>query len=124
MRRREFIAGIAATATIARSARAQTTSLPTPKRIAIVDPASTAEDLTINGITAFKAYFRELHRLGYTEGRNLIVERYLEPERQAANARAVVASHPDVIVAVGGPVARQLKPLTSTIPIVAISARK
>jgi putative tryptophan/tyrosine transport system substrate-binding protein len=87
MRRREFIAGIAATATIARSARAQTTSLPTPKRIAIVDPASTAEDLTINGITAFKAYFRELHRLGYTEGRNLIVERYLglgQPERHFA----------------------------------------
>jgi putative ABC transport system substrate-binding protein len=32
-----------------------------------------------------------------------------------------VASHPDLIFAIGGAVARQLKPLTTTIPIIAIS---
>jgi ABC-type uncharacterized transport system substrate-binding protein len=125
MRRREFIAGTAATATavFARSARAQTNSQ-LAKRIAIVDPAAEPEEVTINGIPSFKAYLTELNRLGYVEGQNLTVERYLAlglPERQAENARAVVASHPDLIVAIGGPVARQLKPLTTTIPIIAIS---
>jgi putative tryptophan/tyrosine transport system substrate-binding protein len=126
MRRREFMAGAAATATVGfpTSARAQTASVSTPKRIAIVDPASKAEEVTINGIRSFKSYFSELNRLGYIEARNLIVERHLglnQPERQAENTRAVVASHPDLIVAIGGPVARQLKPLTTTIPILAIS---
>lgn len=33
-------------------------------------------------------------------------------------ARTIVDSHPDVIVSLGGPIARQLQPLTKTIPIV------
>jgi putative ABC transport system substrate-binding protein len=85
---------------------------------------SDSEEVTINGIPSFKAYLTELNRLGYVEGQNLTVERYLAlglPERQAENARAVVASRPDLIVAIGGPIARQLKPLTTTIPIIAIS---
>jgi putative tryptophan/tyrosine transport system substrate-binding protein len=126
MRRREFIAGIAAMATVGLpwSACAQTNSSPTAKRIAIVDPALKAEELSINSTTPHKAYFTELNRLGYVEGRNLIVERYLalgQPERLPEVARAAVASHPDLIVADGGPVARQLKPLTTSIPIIAIS---
>jgi putative ABC transport system substrate-binding protein len=125
MRRREFIAGTAATLTavFATLASAQTNSR-LAKRIAIVDPAAEPEEVTINGIPSFKAYLTELNRFGYVEGQNLTVERYLAlglPERQAENARAVVASHPDLIIAIGGPVARQLKPLTSTIPIIAIS---
>ena len=94
----------------ARWACAQTNSSPASKRIAIVDPAAEPEEVTINGIPSFKAYLTELNRLGYVEGENLIVERYLalgRPEREAENAQAAVASHPDLIVAMGGPVARQ-----------------
>jgi putative tryptophan/tyrosine transport system substrate-binding protein len=125
MQRREFIAGMAATAAVdlASAVHAQSNSSAIPKRIAIVDPAAEPEEVTINGIPSFKAYLTELNRLGYVEGQNLVVERYLalgRPERQAENAQAVVASHPDLIVAIGGPVVRQLKPLT-TIPIIAIS---
>jgi putative ABC transport system substrate-binding protein len=105
MRRREFIAGTAATATVGLpwSACAQTNSSPASKRIAIVDAASA---------THHKAYFTELSRLGYVEGRNLTVEWFFgfgQPERQAEIARAAVASHPDLIVAISGPVARRLK---------------
>jgi putative ABC transport system substrate-binding protein len=95
-----------------------------PKRVAIVDPAAEPEQVTINGLPPFKAYLTELNRLGYVESENLIVERYLalgRPEREAENAQAAVASHPDLIVAMGGPVARQLKSLTTTIPIIAVS---
>jgi putative ABC transport system substrate-binding protein len=108
----------------ARWACAQTNSSPASKRIAIVDPAARAEDLSINSATPVKAYFTELSRLGHVEGRNLTVERFLGlglPERQAEIARAAVDSHPDLIVAIGGPVARRLKPLTNVIPIVAIT---
>jgi putative ABC transport system substrate-binding protein len=118
MKRREFIAGMVATVTAVRSARAQINPQ-LAKRI-----ASEAEEVTINGLPSYKAYLTELNRRGYVEGQNLTVERYLAhglPERQTENARAVVASQPDLIVAIGGPVARQLKPLTTNIPIIAIS---
>ena len=127
MRRREFIAGTAATAAMNSTARAyaQTDARsPVAKRIAIVESTRKLEEMTINGTTDWKAYFTEFRRLGYIEGQNLIVERYSalgRTDRQAENARAVVASKPDLIVAVGGPIARQLKPLTTTIPIIAIS---
>jgi putative tryptophan/tyrosine transport system substrate-binding protein len=126
MRRREIIEWTAAAATVlfARSVRAQTNSSPAPKRIAIVDPSVKPEEMTINGYSGWKAYFAELNRHGYVEGRNLIVERYSaldRADRQPENARAAVASHPDLILAMGGPITRQLKPLTTTIPIIAMS---
>ena len=123
MRRREFIAATAVLV-LGASARAQTNAR-MPKRIAIVDPIWKPEDVTINGLAPFNAYLTELKRLGYVEGENLIVELYLalgRPERQAENTRAAVASHPDLIFATAGSIARQLKPLTTTIPIIAISA--
>jgi putative tryptophan/tyrosine transport system substrate-binding protein len=127
MQRRQFIVGMASTASgaLASLARAQTNSSPSAKRIAIVDPIAKADERTISGLTAaWRAYFAELSRLGYLEGQNLTVERYLalgRADRQPENARAAVASHPDLILAIGGPIARQLKPLTTTIPIIAIS---
>ena len=125
MRRREFIAGSAVTAVIsfAGPVCAQTRSS-VVNRMAIVDPAIRAEDLTINGHAGLKAYFGALNSLGYIEGQNLTVERYSalgQPERLAEIARAAVASHPDLIFAIGGAVVRQLKPLTTTIPIIATS---
>ena len=93
-------------------------------RIAIVDPAIRAEELTINGHAGLKAYFVALTNRGHIEGQNLTVERYSglgQPERLADICRAAVTSHPDLIFAIGGAVARHLKPLTATIPIIAIS---
>ena len=71
-----------------------------------------------------KAYFQELDRLGYIEGKNLIVEWYSvlgRHDRTEEIARAVVASRPDLILAMSGGLTRALKPLTATIPILAIT---
>src|ERR1700742_161013 len=123
MRRREFIAGTVATAAsgFAQSIRAQTNT----KRIAIFHPTEPPEGLTIKGRRAYKVYFGELDRLGYIEGQNLIVERYSalgRQDRYGDLARDIVASRPDLIVSVSGLLAHLLKPLTTTVPILATSA--
>jgi putative tryptophan/tyrosine transport system substrate-binding protein len=123
MRRREFIAGTAITAalSVAKHVYAQTDARsPGIKRIAIVHNAEKPEEMTIDGRRTFKAYFGELKRLGYVEGQNLLVDRYSalgQSEYYGDLARTIVASHPDLIIAVSGPLARQLKLLTTTIPI-------
>ncbi|MBR0799276.1 ABC transporter substrate-binding protein [Bradyrhizobium jicamae] len=128
MRRREFITGTAATAAMgfARPTFAQTeTRLPAIKRIAMVHPSEPPEGLSINGRPAYKAFFGELNKLGYNEGQNLILERYSafgHSNGYEDVARAIVAGHPDLIVSLGGPVTRVLKPLTATIPILAITS--
>ena len=125
MRRREFIAGIAATATtgIAQPISAQTNAqLPVAKRIAIFHPTEPPEGMTINGRRSFKAYFGGLNKLGYIEGQNLIVERYSalgQPDRIGDLAREIVASHPDVIVPLSSVFIREIMALTTNIPMVA-----
>jgi len=91
------------------------------KRIAMVHPTEKPEGMTINGRRGFRAYFQELNRLGYIEGKNLVVERYSALGRQESYeeiARAIVSSRPDLILSLTGPLTRQFKPLTATIPIV------
>jgi putative tryptophan/tyrosine transport system substrate-binding protein len=64
-----------------------------------------------------------LKRLGYSEGENLIVDRYSAEglrDRYGDLAREAVGSHPDVIVSIGSPLTGEFKVATSTIPIVAL----
>jgi putative ABC transport system substrate-binding protein len=125
MRRREFIAGTTITAALsfAQPVYAQTDARsPGIKRIAIVHTTEKPEGMTINGRRSFKAYFGELKRLGYVEGQNVLVDRYSalgQSELYGDLVRTIVASHPDLIISLGGPLARQLKLLTTTIPILA-----
>jgi putative ABC transport system substrate-binding protein len=70
MRRREFIAGTAATAALsfAQPACAQTNPRPPGvKRLAFFHPTEPPEGMTSNG--RYKAYFDELNRLGFTRGK-------------------------------------------------------
>jgi len=117
MQRREFIAGLGATA-LPLGARAQQ---PAPtKRIAVVAPAGKVADMKDGPIV--KVFDEELNRLGYVEGKNLIIDRYSaegHPERYGDLAREVVSTNPDVIYAAGAPLTREFKKATSTIPIVA-----
>jgi putative ABC transport system substrate-binding protein len=128
MRRRAFIAGTAATAalSLARPVYAQTNARsPVVKRIAFVHPSEKVEDMTINGRRTFRAYFGELNRLGYIEGKNLAVERYSalgQRDQYGDLAHTVVASQPDLIVCFSIPFALQFKQRTATIPIVATTA--
>jgi putative ABC transport system substrate-binding protein len=127
MRRREFIARTAATAALsfAWPACAQTNPRPPGvKRLAFFHPSEPPEGMTSNG--RYKAYFDELNRLGFIEGQNLIVERYSglgQPtDRYGDFARQIVASHPDVILPLSATIIKEIKALTTGIPMVGPTA--
>ena len=128
MRRREFIAGTAATAALsfAWPACAQTNARsPGVKRLAIFHPTDHPRNRRQMAGRMFKAYFDELNRLGYVEGQNLIVERYSalgQPSRIGDAAREIVASRPDVILPYSGPLIREIMAMTTSIPIVGTTA--
>jgi ABC-type uncharacterized transport system substrate-binding protein len=121
MRRREFITLLGGAAAWPLAARAQ--QAVTQRRIAIFHPAIPTTLLTeTGGGSAWRAFFAELRRLGYTEGENLIIERYSAEghhERYADLAREIVTRRPDVIVTGTNPVVIAFKAATSTIPVVA-----
>jgi putative ABC transport system substrate-binding protein len=124
MRRREFIASLLVAATL-RHARAQQT--PKVHRIAIIISVGSVTDITeTSSLRIWRAFFQELRRLGYVEGRNLIVERYSGEWRTGHFAELVgdvVRSKPDLIVTpTNVPEVQHLKAATATIPIVAIMA--
>src|SRR6516225_4813122 len=121
MRRREFLTLISATAAAwPQTARAQQSAT---QRIAVFHPAIPTTLLTeTGGGTAWPAFFRELRRLGYVEGQNLIIDRYSAEghhERYADVIQEIVSHNPDVIVTGTNPVVTALKAVTSTIPVVA-----
>ena len=79
--------------------------------------------LTENGGTFYHLFFVELHRSGYTEGGNLIIERYSaegQPDRFADLARKVVNRNPDLIAVIGNEFAAVFNAATRAIPILAI----
>src|SRR5436190_6118999 len=122
MRRREFIAllgGAAAAWPLA--GRAQQPAM--QRRITVFHPAIPTTLLTeTGGGSAWPAFFRELRRLGYVEGENLIIERYSAEghhERYADLVQEIVTRNPDVIVTGTNPVVTAFKAATTTIPIVA-----
>jgi putative ABC transport system substrate-binding protein len=67
----------------------------------------------------------ELPRLGYVEGRNILIERY-SGEGRAAHypdlARQIVSRNPDLIIAMSTYLVLDVKAAISTIPIVGIFA--
>jgi putative ABC transport system substrate-binding protein len=110
MRRREFIAvlGVAAACPVPTWAQ-QRNSI---KRIALIETRGVGDQDQI-----FK---QELARLGWVEGRDVRIEALLESDNRIVRAAApfVVATAPDLIVAVGTEYAQIFKGLTDTIPIV------
>src|SRR6266576_3492082 len=116
MKRREFITLLGgAAAAWPLTARAQQPA--TQRRIAIFHPAIPTTLLTeTGGGSAWRAFFRELRRLGYVEGDNLLIERYSAEghhERYAALAREIVSRSPEVIVTGTNPVVITFKAASS-----------
>jgi putative ABC transport system substrate-binding protein len=118
LKRREFISLLGGTAAWPLAARAQQ---PTKTyRIAVVGTAPIAEMSETGNNAGWAALFNELRRLGYVEGRNLIVDRYSgggREERYADLCREIVRTNPDLIVAITGRFVLGLKAATNTIPI-------
>ena len=118
MKRRDFTTGLLLTA-VAQSVRAQ--GPPQHHRIAIVCPAGSVAPISETGVSFYRAFFKELRRLGDVEGENLIVERYSgegRPEGFADLGREVVSRKPDLIVAITPPIAKAVRAADDTIPIV------
>jgi putative ABC transport system substrate-binding protein len=122
MRRRDFIAGLMIAAVTARAHAQQTGKV---YRIAFAHPTVPVADQNqaSKGSIAIPAIFEELTRLGYIEGRNLLIERY-SGEGRAVNypdlARQIVSRNPDLIIAIANPLVLDVKAATSTILIVGI----
>jgi putative ABC transport system substrate-binding protein len=117
--RRDVLAGLLL-ATTARPAAAQV-----QRRIAIVHSGVPASQLTESARGTFwiREFFVTLRRLGYEEGKNLIVERYSaegQRERFLPLAQEVVRRNPEVIVSNLTDQVAVLMQVTTTIPIVGI----
>jgi putative ABC transport system substrate-binding protein len=88
-------------------------------RIVIVSPTP------LEAASYYRAFMKELHRLGYVEGQNLLIEHDWN-ERGALHdpglAQEVVRRSPDAIVAVSNPFVQDFKAATTTIPIVGYTA--
>lgn len=115
-------AGTAFTAPIL-VARAQSTA---QHRIAIMTSVIPAELISeTGGDLGSRLLFGALRRLGYVEGRNLEIQRYSAGgylDRLSPVARQVVEGKPELIIAIGGPVAQAMVTATKTIPIIATFA--
>jgi putative ABC transport system substrate-binding protein len=123
MKRRNFVAGVLLAATIPHAQAQQHSKV---YRLAFAAPTTPVTEMNeASGHPVYQALFEELKRLGYVEGRNLVVERY-SGEGRAENypelARRVVHSIPDIILIVTGRLTRFFKDATAAIPIVAMTA--
>jgi ABC-type uncharacterized transport system substrate-binding protein len=117
MRRRDLIAGLLATAT------ASTLRAAEPEKVYRIAHCS---PLTIGAFRKLTAdlYGKDLPRLGYVEGRNLVVDRYAADNKEELYpviAREAVQSRPDVIiVGLSHELIMHVRKATSTIPIIAL----
>jgi putative ABC transport system substrate-binding protein len=122
MRRRDLIAGLIIAAAIGRAQAQQTGKL---YRIALAHPTVPVADQNhaSNGSLVIPGILEELTRLGYVEGRNLLIERY-SGEGRAAHypdlARQIVSRNPDLIVAISNFFVLDVKAATNTIPIIGV----
>jgi ABC-type uncharacterized transport system substrate-binding protein len=119
MRRREFIGLTALGPVLLSPARSQAGM----KRVAIVAAALPTNEVRTHPY--YKSFIDELTRLGFVEGSNLTIEVYSgqgEKATYGALAERVVASRPHAIMTTSGPLSREFKAATTTIPVVAVVA--
>src|SRR5919206_5108642 len=121
MRRRALIGMLGGVAVWPLAVKGQ--QLAAQHRIAIFHPAIPTTLLTeTGGGSAWRAFFLELRRLGYVEGKNLMIERYSAEghhERYGDIVREIVSRNPDLIVTGTNPVVSVFRAATGTIPVVA-----
>jgi putative ABC transport system substrate-binding protein len=122
MRRREFIGLVGGAAAWPMVARAQQPAK--MKRIAMVHPSDPIANLVASYHPFYRAFFDEVSRSGYVEGKNLVVERYSaggQPDRFAQLARDVVDTGPYAVFSIDPDLGLAFKAATTTIPIVTTS---
>jgi ABC-type uncharacterized transport system substrate-binding protein len=121
MRRRTFIAGLAASA-IMRPVFAQQGRL---YRMAVISPAVPLADLSESGSQPnYHAFFRKLRELGYIEGQNLAIARFSgegQSKTYAELAQEALRGDPDLVFVVNLRLAREVKTAVKTVPVVVIA---
>jgi putative tryptophan/tyrosine transport system substrate-binding protein len=122
MRRRDFIAGLGGATAWPLAARAQQSSK--IHRVAWISASEPIADMNeSSGDRGYRAFIEELRRLGYIEGRNLILERYSgegNTEHYGELANDLVRTKPDLIFT-SADIVSPIKSATVTIPIVVIT---
>ena len=120
MRRREFLSLLGGLSTTILTGPARGGEA--PKRVALVSAAAPIAQMHEGSTSVpLTTFFEELRRLGYIEGKNLIVLRFTsggQGERIPETAREVVAARPDLIFAFSSRMVQQLTKTTTSIPIV------
>jgi putative ABC transport system substrate-binding protein len=119
MRRRDLLAGLLATTAASAVGAAE---LGKVYRIAIVSPSRLVSDMSETN-SDYGILFRELRRLGYVEGQNLVVLRFSaegDTARYDPIIRDVISASPDVIITVNNPLVLRFKALVYSIPVVAM----
>ena len=123
MNRRDVLCGLVAL--LIPSARAQHSAL---LRVAVVHPSLHITAMSASGSHEasqyWRAFFVELERLGFSEGTNLVVERYSgegRTDHYGELAKLVVRSRPDLVFVISGRMIDHLRSATETIPIVGIT---
>lgn len=123
MKRRDLVGVLVLTAVLPVPVLGQSAAR---RRLAMAHASSPVSDLRMGGDNLLvNAFFEELAKLGYFEGRNLEIIRFSADGRIdhfAELSAEIVKSNPEVIVANTSPFVRALKMATSTIPIVGITA--
>jgi len=124
MRRREFLSFFVGLSTTVGNGAAYTGEA--PKRVALVAGSTRVTQMHEGSTNVyFRTFFEELRRLGYVEGKNLVVLRFTSgghSERIPDTAREVVAAVPDVIFAFSSRMVQQLRKTTTAIPVVGYMA--
>lgn len=120
MRRRDFVAGIAATLTgLPHQGRAQQSA--TVRRLAVLTASNEDDaDARLND----EAFRTALSELGWIEGRNIQTEyRWAHGDRQRMHALAgeLLALRPDAFLAITTAVTRAIREHSNTIPIVFVN---
>ena len=117
MKRRTFIAGLGSAAAWPVVGRGQQSKI---WRIGYLSPASSPLTSPVDAVV-FEAFRQEMNKLGYVEGKNLIIEtRYAEGrwDRLPTFANELVSMNCDVIVAIATPAIAAAQRATFVIPIV------
>jgi len=117
MKRREFVAGLAGTASLPLVARAEDDRV---RRIGRLTYTSESDPISKHGVAAF---IHQLELLGWKPSAFRLEYRYGEGDylRTAASAKELVALGPDVMLVRGTPATRAVLQETRTIPIVFVS---
>jgi putative ABC transport system substrate-binding protein len=118
VRRRDFIKVVAASAVGCRPPIARAQQPARVRRVGILLPYAKGDTESEAYVRAFK---QELEKLGWAERRNVQFDEHWTTDDMSlvrAHATSLMASQPDVVVALGGRVVPILMQLSSSIPIV------